>query len=129
MKALPSASRHPVTTQAALLRARRLLCRRIDRTSTMSDSWIARDFARLVAAVEADFRQEESAADLCAPSHLHAQLADHALILAALHRTAPAVAAGDAALGRAVLRALRDLLDTRRAGFPGPASGGRPMAS
>lgn len=121
MNALPSASWHPAAILVGVRRGRRLLWRRISRTMTMPDAWLAREFAGVVAAVEAEFRQEESAADLLAPASLHERLRDHALILAALHRSAPAVADGDAVLGRAVLNALRDVLDAQRLRFPVPA--------
>jgi hypothetical protein len=114
MHALLSASRHPVAIHAAVERARRQLLRRIARTVAMPDARLAREFEGVVVAVEAVFRQGESAADLLAPASLHGRLGDHALILAALHRSAPAVADGDVVLGRAVLHALHDVLDAQR---------------
>jgi hypothetical protein len=64
----------------------------------------------LVAAVEAGFRHEEALLELLGDACLHPRLADHALVLCALHRTMVRVENGDVALGRQVANALDAIL-------------------
>jgi hypothetical protein len=64
----------------------------------------------LVAAVEAGFRHEEALLELLGDACLHPRLADHALVLCALHRTMVRVENGDVALGRQVANALDEIL-------------------
>jgi len=75
-----------------------------------TDAAFARQFPAAVAAVEALFRHEEALLDQHGDACLHACLADHALILCALHRIAARVERGDVAPGRRVVDALDAML-------------------
>lgn len=95
--------------RSATSRRRRLLAR-LALLRRRPDPAFAKGFAGLVAAVEAEFRHEEALLDLRGQACLHPRLADDAVILCALHRTAARVEAGDVALGRQVAAALDAIL-------------------
>jgi hemerythrin len=94
----------------AIRHARRHLCSRIRETVEAADPDFVRAFPAIVAAVEASFRQEETMLEALGDGQMHAHRAENATLLCALHRVLPQVEAGDLALGRQVLGALRDVL-------------------
>jgi hypothetical protein len=100
----------PRTACAALRHRRGRLLAQLVRLRRSPDPAFAKDFPAMVAAVEAAFRHEEALLDLLGQACLHPRLADHAVILCALHRTAARVEAGDLALGRQVAAALDAIL-------------------
>jgi hypothetical protein len=95
---------------AALRRRRGRLLAQLDRLRRSPDPAFAQSFPVLVAAVEAAFRHEEGLLDLLGEACLHPRLADHAIILCALHRTAARIEAGDLTLGRQVMASLDAIL-------------------
>lgn len=99
---------------AAIRHARRSLCNRLERMAPMPDEAFCRDFAAVVAAVEAGFRHEELAMEMLGYAHLREQLEENAVILRALHRALPEVDAGNCALGRQLVAALREVLALHR---------------
>lgn len=105
---LPASS--PQTMCGAIRHSRKHLCSRIRQAAEGSDADFARAFPAIVAAVEASFRQEETMMERLGDEQLHAHRAENATLLCALHRVMPQVEAGDLALGRQVLGALRDVL-------------------
>ena len=111
----------PQPACAALRHRRRQLLARIRALCASPDAEFARRFPDTVAAVEAAFRHEEALLDLLGEACLHPRLADHAVILCALHRTASQVERGDLALGRQVAAALTALLG-QPGGLPPPAA-------
>ncbi|MGZ5182150.1 MAG: hypothetical protein ACXWC2_16825 [Ramlibacter sp.] len=100
----------PPATSAALRRHRSTLRARVKALRSEPDRKFVNDFPELVAAVEASFRHEESMLELLGDACLHPRRADHAVILCALHRTAPRVESGDVGLGRQVADALEHVL-------------------
>jgi hypothetical protein len=114
MKAEHVHSRAPRTVYSAVRHARRSLCNRLERMAGLPDEAFCRDFAGVVAAVEAAFRHEELVMEMLGYAHLRDQRAENAVILRALHRAIPAVDGGDCALGRQLVAALRDVLDLHR---------------
>src|SRR5438067_5208439 len=114
MTSEPAHASQPRTLCAALRHARRSLCNRLERMGAMPDHDFCHDFAGVVAAVEAGFRHEELAMEMLGYAHLREQREENAVILAALHRALPAVDAGDCALGRQLVAALRDVLALHR---------------
>ena len=107
-------SRTPRTICTAVRHARRSLCNRLERMAGLPDVAFCRDFAGVVAAVEAGFRHEELVMEMLGYQYLHDQRAENAVILRALHRAIPQVDGGDCALGRQLVAALRDVLDLHR---------------
>lgn len=99
---------------AVVRQARAALGRRVERAASIPPPLLARHFRRLVAAVETGLRREEDALEALGVAGLHARRRDHALILSAFHHALPAVERGDAALGRQLIVALRDLLELHR---------------
>ncbi|MEH6434777.1 bacteriohemerythrin [Massilia sp. DD77] len=99
---------------AAIRHARKHLCSRLLHAASAPDEGFVRAFPSLVAAVEAGFRHEEMAMEALGYASLHEHRAENATLLSALHRAASLVEAGDVALGRQVLAALRDLLSLHR---------------
>ena len=109
------ASAHrPRAICAALRHGRKMLCRRIAALAAVPDDVLCRDFATLVAAVEAAFRHEESIMETLGYAHLHEHREENAVVLAALHHALPDVERGDHALGRQVLTALDEVLALHR---------------
>lgn len=121
---LPASSTQ--TMCGAIRHARKQLCSRIRQAAEAADADCARAFPAIVAAVEANFRQEETLMEAMGDARLHAQRAENATLLCALHRVLPQVEAGDLALGRQVLGALRDVLALHRleTGLPPGSSPG-----
>lgn len=100
----------PQVACAALRHRRKLMLDRISALCAGTDADFARQFAGFVDAVEAAFRHEEALLELLGDACLHPRLADHAVILCALHRTVSKVERGDLELGRRVMAALAALL-------------------
>jgi hypothetical protein len=100
----------PAAACASLRHGRKTLRARVARLRAEPDAGFAQEFPALVAAVEAGFRHEEALLELLGDACLHPSLADHALILCALHRTMPQVENGDVKLGRQVANALDVIL-------------------
>lgn len=98
----------------ALTLARNHLLVQVRATAAEPDERFAAAFARLVAQIEAAFRQEEILMESAGAPGLHAQRQDNALLLSALHHALPQVEAGNLAVGREVVAALRDLLALHR---------------
>ena len=99
---------------AALRHDRRRLCRHVAALASGPDDALARGFPALVAAVEAGFRHEELFLETLGYARVHAQREENAVVLAALHRVAPEVEAGNCGVGRHVLAALASVLDLHR---------------
>jgi len=104
----------PRTLCAAIRHARRSLCNRIERMASMPDEAFCQNFAMVVAEVEAGFRHEELAMEMLGYAHLREHREENAVILRALHRALPEVDAGDCALGRQLVAALRQVLALHR---------------
>jgi hemerythrin len=104
----------PRTLCAAIRHARRSLCNRLERMASMPDEVFCQDFATVVAEVEAGFRREELAMEMLGYAHLREHREENAVILRALHRALPEVDAGDCALGRQLVAALRQVLALHR---------------
>lgn len=100
----------PAAACAALRHGRKALRARVAAAQAEPDAGFAQHFAGLVAAVEAGFRHEEALLEMLGDACLHPRRADHAVILSALHRTAPRVESGDVKLGRQVATALDAVL-------------------
>lgn len=100
----------PHAACAALRRRRGRLLARLAVLRRSPDPEFARRFPAMVAAVEAAFRHEEALLELLGAACLHPRRADHAMILCALHRSAPRVEEGNVTLGRQVVSALDALL-------------------
>ena len=98
----------------ALRHRRRLLLGRAGALCAAADADFARHFPGFVAAVEAGFRHEELAMEMLGYARLREQREENAVILSALHRALPQVDAGDCALGRQLVAALRDVLALHR---------------
>jgi hemerythrin len=114
MKAHAAKPNRPRTLVTALRHARQTLCHRLHALLDAPDAALVRDFAPLVAEVEAGFRHEELIMGTLGYERLREQRAENAVVLAALHRVLPQVEDGDAALARQVLTALLDVLDLHR---------------
>lgn len=110
----PAHASPPRTLCAAIRHARRSLCNRLERMTAMPDDAFCHDFAALVAAVEAGFRHEELVMEMLGYAHLREHREENAVILRALHRAQPDVDAGDCALGRQLVAALRQVLALHR---------------
>lgn len=104
----------PRTLCAAIRHARRSLCNRLERMAAMPDEAFCHDFAAVVAEVEAGFRHEELAMEMLGYAHLREHREENAVVLRALHRALPDVDAGDCALGRQLVAALREVLALHR---------------
>lgn len=102
------------TARAAVRRVHKHLCARLTAAAAAPDDELAREFACVVAAVEAGLRHEEIVLEQVKHPGIQVCIADNAVLLRALHRVLPAVEAGDAALGRDTLGALHDVLALRR---------------
>ena len=109
---LPASSTRAIC--AAIRHARKHLRTRLLHAAAAPDECFVREFASMVAAVEAGFRHEEMVMEALASDSLHEHRAENAILLAALHRVTPLVEDGDVNLGRQVLAALHDLLSLHR---------------
>lgn len=98
----------------AMTHARKHLLVQVRDTAGEPDERFPAAFTRLVAAIEAAFRHEESLMETAGVPGLREQRQDNALLLNALHHALPQVEAGNLAVGREVVAALRDLLSLHR---------------
>ncbi len=104
----------PLAICAAIRRARKALCHRLDQASAEADEHFPRAYTGVVAAVEAGFRHEELMMETLGYERLREHIEENAVILGALHRVMAQVEYGDCVLGRQVLAALRDVLVLHR---------------
>ena len=110
------------TACAALRHRRRKLRQWLAQLRRAPDDAFVRRFPAMVAAVEAGFRHEEALMDLLGDACVPPRLADHAIILCALHRTMSRVEDGDVALGRRVVDAMLAITSAPfPPGMPSPA--------
>lgn len=100
----------PRAVSATLNRNRKALRQRIAALQAASDAEFAHSFPVMVAAVETGFRHEEVLCELLGSPALCPHLADHAVMLCALHRTISQVETGNVQLGRQVADALDAVL-------------------
>jgi hypothetical protein len=114
MKPEHASSHTPRSVTMAIRHARRSLCNRLERMAGLPDDAFCREFASVVAAVEAGFRHEELVMEMLGYDRVREQRAENAVILRALHRALPAVAGGNCALGRQLVDALREVLALHR---------------
>lgn len=114
MKVEHAHSHAPRSVCTAVRHARRSLCNRLERMAALPDEAFCRDFAGVVAAVEAGFRHEELVMEMLSYEHVRDHRAENAVVLRALHRAIPQVDGGDCALGRQLVAALRDVLALHR---------------
>lgn len=104
----------PHTVVRALAHARKGLLAQVEAARREPDQGFPAAFERLVAAIEAGFRHEETLMDTIGFPGVREQRRDNALLLNALHHAAPRVEAGDIGLGREVVAALSGLLSLHR---------------
>lgn len=117
----------PIGLARPMMLARRRLLGMVQGAARETDEGFVQAYTRLVAAVEATFRQEESLLEKAGCDAVRDTRREHALLLNALHRAAPRVEAGGLSLGREVVAALDALLSPCRFGLPlPPAAGIRP---
>lgn len=102
------------TTVRAMARARKRLLAQVCSVGDEPDAQFAHAFVHLVTEIEAGLRQEEALMEAAGVPGLREQRRDNALLLNALHHALPRVEAGDLAIGRAAVGALRDLLSLHR---------------
>jgi hemerythrin len=114
MKTEHANSLPPRSVTTAIRHARRSLCSRLEHMAGLPDDAFRRDFAGIVAAVEAGFRHEELVMEMLGYERLREHRAENAVILRALHRALPQVDGGDCALGRQLVEALREVLALHR---------------
>lgn len=104
----------PHTVVRALAHVRNVLLGQVRAAEHVPDEAFAAAFARLVGAVEAAFRHEETLMETVGFPGVREQRRDNALLLNALHHAAPRVEAGEIGLGREVVATLPDLLSLHR---------------
>ncbi len=109
-----SMGQSPHSTMRAMAGARKRMLARIGNTMSEPDERFPAAFARLAGELEAGLRHEETLMESAGYPGLREQRQDNAVLLAALHRALPAVEAGDLAIGRDVVAALRNLLSLHR---------------
>jgi hemerythrin len=114
MKPEYASNRTPRSVTMAIRHARRSLCNRLERMAVLEDEALRREFAGVVAAVEAGFRHEDLVMEMLGYERLREHRAENAVILRALHRALPRVDGGDCALGRQLVNALREVLALHR---------------
>lgn len=103
---------HGIVHAMTLARNRLLVC--IFNAAGEPDDRLPGAFARVVAAVECTFRNEETLMESAGHTDQRDRRQDNALLLSALHHAASEVEAGNNALGREVLAALPGLLSLHR---------------
>jgi hemerythrin-like metal-binding protein len=86
--------------------ARRRISTQMERLSHTADDQFAAGFTRLIASLEASFRDEEAAMEALDFPALRSHREQHARALSALHHAELQVEAGDLALGREALELL-----------------------
>ena len=94
--------------------ARKRLLARVREAGAEPDEGFPAAFARLVAEIEAAFRNEETLMEAAGFPDLRERRRDDALLLAALHHALSQVEQGNPATGREAVAALRDLLSLHR---------------
>jgi len=104
----------PHTVVRSLAHARNGLLTRVRAVACEPDECFPAAFARMVAAIEAAFRHEETLMETIGFPGVREQRRDNALLLNALHHAAPRVEAGEFGVGREVVAALPDLLSLHR---------------
>lgn len=104
----------PHTVVRALAHARKGLLTQVSATAGEPDDRFPAAFARMVAAIEAAFRHEETLMETIGFPGVREQRRDNALLLNALHHAAPRVEAGEIGIGREVVAALPGLLSLHR---------------
>lgn len=104
----------PHTVVRALAHTRKVLLGRVRAAVRVPDPAFPVAFARLVAAIEAAFRHEETLMETVGFPGVREQRRDNALLLNALHHAAPRVEAGDIGIGREVVASLPALLSLHR---------------
>jgi hypothetical protein len=110
MMVLSHTAMAPLVVTAALNRNRKTLRRRVAALRTADDADFVHGFTQMVAAVEAGFRREEVLLEALTGACPAPRLADHAMLLCALHRTMPRVEGKDVRLGREIVDALDAVL-------------------
>lgn len=103
---------HSAVRAMALTRKRLLVL--VGDVAAEPDARFAAAFTRLVAELEAAFRNEETLMEAAGFSDLREQRRDNALLLAALHHALAQVEGGRPATGRDALAVLPDLLSLHR---------------
>ncbi|QOY92762.1 hypothetical protein IM543_14240 [Massilia sp. UMI-21] len=114
MKSTSPSSPGPHSIVHALAHARNGLLVQVHAVAREPDQRFAPAFARLVAAIEAAFRHEESLMEVAGFAGVREQRRDNALLLNALHHATPRVEAGELGIGRDVVAALPGLLSLHR---------------
>lgn len=108
----------PPAYSAALRHARRQLCSRLARCAGAPDECFVREYADIVAEVEAHLHHEEVVMEACRVQRLeervHEKRQENAAILAALHHTLPQVEDGELGMARRLVAALADILSLHR---------------
>lgn len=104
----------PHTVVRALAHARSALLAKVQAAQREPDPDFPVAFTRLVAAIEAAFRHEETLMETIGFPGVREQRRDNALLLNALHHAAPRVEAGDIGIGREVVAVLPCLLSLHR---------------
>lgn len=102
------------TVLRALTHARKGLLAQVHAAAGEPDERFPAAFARMVAAIEAAFRHEETLMETIGFPGVREQRRDNALLLNALHHAAPRVEAGELGIGREVVAALPGLLSLHR---------------
>lgn len=102
------------TVVRALAHARNGLMAQVRAAASEPDERFPTAFARVVAAIEAAFRHEETLMETIGFPGIREQRRDNALLLNALHHAAPRVEAGELGIGRDALAVLPDLLSLHR---------------
>ncbi|SFD28645.1 bacteriohemerythrin [Massilia yuzhufengensis] len=108
----PPQSAH--TVLRALTHARKGLLTQVHAAAGEPDERFPSAFARLLAAIEAAFRHEETLMETIGFPGVREQRRDNALLLNALHHAAPRVEDGELGIGREVVAALPGLLSLHR---------------
>lgn len=106
--------RAPHTVVRALAHARKSLLAQVRAAAGEPDGSFPAAYTRLVAAIEAAFRHEETLMEAIGFPGVREQRRDNALLLNALHHVAPRVEAGEHGIGREVVAALPELLSLHR---------------
>lgn len=104
----------PHSAVRAMARTRKRLLVLVGDVAAEPDERFAAAFTRLVAEIEAAFRNEETLMEAAGFSDLREQRRDNALLLAALHHALAQVEGDRPATGRDALAALPDLLSLHR---------------
>jgi len=91
---------YPVLGLASVDRAHRTLLNALAELAQVSDQEFARGYPLLVAAIERDFREEETLMEKIGLGSYKAHLEQHGRVLSALHHAAARVLEGDFGPGR-----------------------------